>query len=164
MLTTFPRGHNTHLETSGFESPNMHLSMSFFSCLTPTRLPSASLSLLMMSLPFLSHQRNSFMSVGPHLECVTQKAVRAQTQLSHQQNPYSCQRHKSLRAVVFENDRHSDRHRGFILRDWASELFKPGGRHCSCYWLNAWGINVKPWQWWRVGKKNFHSQSRTVMS
>lgn len=42
-------------------------------------------------------------SVGPHLECLTQKAVRAQTLLSHQQNYNSCQRHKRLGAVVFEN-------------------------------------------------------------
>lgn len=52
-------------------------------------------------------------SVGPHLECLTQKAVRAQTLLSHQQNSNSCQRHKSLGAVVLRTES-SNRHRGFI--------------------------------------------------
>lgn len=106
----------------------LYPNMSNFSALTTSRHPSASLSLLMMSLPFLSHQRNSFMvlviaaairraqSVGPHLECLTQKALRPQTLLSHQQNSNSCLRDTKVWELYCLRRENSDRHRGFILR------------------------------------------------
>lgn len=135
MFTTFCRGREYARGNILFLAANMPLSMNSFSALTPSRHPSAPLSLLMMSLPFLSHQRNSFMvlaiaatistaqSVGPHLECLTQKAVRLQTLLSHQQNSNSCLRHTKVGELDCLRTERSDRHRGFILRDWASDHF-----------------------------------------
>lgn len=75
--------------------------VSFYSS-HPLEHPSASLSLLMMFLPSLSHQRFSLMvlvillvirtaqSVGSHLECLTQKPVRPQRLLRLQQTFNSC--------------------------------------------------------------------------
>lgn len=73
-----------------------------FSSSHPLEHPSASLSLLMMFLPSLSHQRFSLVvlvilpvirtaqSVGSHLECLTQKTVRPQGLLRLQQTFNSC--------------------------------------------------------------------------